>query len=476
MADLPIVITSAGRQPQPPQTLLAQLIAAVAATNPGYTATLPGSLIEDISSTDVGALVICDSAVTELINSLTPVGANQFLLLQLGQMYLGTGTAPAPPTNTGVSVIFSGPPGFVIGVGFLVSDGTYQYAVQDGGVIGAGGTTSPLAALATVPGSWAVPVASVSQLVTSVPSTVSPPVTVTNPLAGTPGGTAETEEAFRARVLQAGLATAVGMPTFLKTTLEQVTGVQPRLVSVLQQTGGGWEVIAGGSGDPYEIAYAIFTSIFDVSTLVGSTLRVLGITNANPGVVTTDKDHNYANGQVAQINGIVGMVNLNGVNFTVTVVDHRRFSIGINTTGYPAWVSGGVVTPNLRDVTVNINDYPNLYSVPFVNPPNQTVTVAVTYSTSQPNFVSQAAVAQLAAPALADYVNSVAVGQPMSLYEMQSTFLDSIATVLSAAVVTFIGFSVSINGVGTAPVAGTISGDPESYFSAVSTGVTVTQV
>ena len=53
--NFPITITTAGLQPQSPASLLAQLLAAVAATNPGYTGDLPASFIEDISSTDVGA-------------------------------------------------------------------------------------------------------------------------------------------------------------------------------------------------------------------------------------------------------------------------------------------------------------------------------------------------------------------------------------------------------------------------------------
>ena len=106
-ADIPVVITSAGAQPTPPATLLAQLIALVASTNSGYTASLPGSLIEDVSSTDVGALVICDTARVETINSLSPYSANAYLLSQLGQIYIGPGAAPAPPTNTSVYVVFT---------------------------------------------------------------------------------------------------------------------------------------------------------------------------------------------------------------------------------------------------------------------------------------------------------------------------------------------------------------------------------
>src|ERR1700674_533011 len=85
--NFPVVIGPQGLQPQQPADLLAQLLAAVAATNPGYTANLPGSLVEDISSTDVAAIALIDQAKVELVNSLTPLAANNFLLTQLGQIY-----------------------------------------------------------------------------------------------------------------------------------------------------------------------------------------------------------------------------------------------------------------------------------------------------------------------------------------------------------------------------------------------------
>src|ERR1700676_3806380 len=85
--NFPVIIGPQGLQPQQPTDLRAQLLAAVAATNPGYTANLPGGLIEDISSTDVAAIALIDQAKIEAVNSLTPLGANNFLLTQLGQIY-----------------------------------------------------------------------------------------------------------------------------------------------------------------------------------------------------------------------------------------------------------------------------------------------------------------------------------------------------------------------------------------------------
>ncbi len=254
MADIPVIITSAGAQPTPPAVLRETLLTGVEATSPGYTARLPGILIEDVSDTDVGGLVICDTARVETINSIAPNSANDFLLSLLGQVYIGPGAAPAPPTNTSVFVVFtvvdafSNPvPGYVIPRGFTVSDGTYQYVVQDGTVTLSNGVTAPVFCAAVLPGSWGVPTNSVSQVVTSVPTGFT--ITCTNPLPGTSGNAAaETNDQYRARVQQAGQAISTGTTTQLKTLLGQVPGVQQRLIST------GWRArssIQGSTSRPW---------------------------------------------------------------------------------------------------------------------------------------------------------------------------------------------------------------------------------
>lgn len=471
---LPTVVTAAGLQPTAPATIRANLEAAIAASNPGYTADLPGSLIEDILSTDVAAVAECDSARVELVNSLTPFGANLFLLNQLGAIY---GVIPGQATNTSVFVVFSGTVGFVVPPGFTVSDGTHQYIVQDGGIVATGGATSPLFCVATVAGSWGVPVGTVTTLVTSVPGAVA--LTCSNPSTGTPGGSQETEESYRVRVLQAGLASAQGMGRFLKTLLQDVSGVQSRLVSVAQIDGGGWEVICGG-GDPYQIAYAIFSGILDISSLVGSTIKITGLTNASPGVVTTNLNHGLTTGQSnVHIAGVVGTTGVNGGPYTVTVITEKTFSFGVDTTSSGAYVSGGAVTPNARNVSVNLNDYPDTYTIPYVNPPEQVVTVQLIWNTSSPNFVSDTAVAQVGGPAIQNYINSIPVGAPINLFELQEVFQAAVvaAGLVAIQYLTRMVFTVSINGVSTAPSAGTgiIAGDPESFFQCDASGVIITQ-
>jgi hypothetical protein len=264
--NIPVVLTETGLQPQSPTSLNEQLIADAVAQVPDLTTNLPGSLVEDVASTGTGGLLVCDSAKVELINSLTPYGANIFLLQQLGQIYLGQ-SQPGLATNTSVELVFSGTVGFVIPNGLLVSDGTHQYQVQTGGVIGTGGTSGSISAIATQTGSWAVNANTVTTIQTSIPNSIS--LSVTNPSAGTPGGTAETWASFRTRILQAGLAVSVSTPRYIKTLVGVVLGAQSNLISVQQATNG-LRVVVGGSADPYQVANAIFMSVANPAQLQGS--------------------------------------------------------------------------------------------------------------------------------------------------------------------------------------------------------------
>lgn len=468
---IPITMGVNGAQPQMPQALLAQLLALVQAFNPGYTANLPGILIEDVSSTDVNAIALCDSFFVELINSITPYGANLFILNQLAAML---GVQAGVDTNTNVYVVFSGPAGWPITQGFIVGDGTYQYVIQDGGVIGTGGASLPLFAVATIPGVWAVPPNTVNQFVTSVPSSID--VTFTNPLAGNPSTGPQSTEDFRAQVLQANLAASQGMTRYLKTLLQNVPGVTSRLISVRQPLTNQWEIIVGG-GDPYQVANAIFQGLFDISTLVGSIMSITNITNANPGVVTTLLNYGLPDGTVINIADVVGMTPVNNTPLTITGITEKTFSIGIDTSSYPAYVSGGVITPNPRNQVIDIYDYPDLYAIPFVTPPLQTVAITLTWNTNSSNPVSATAMAQAGAPALVAYVNSIAAGQPMNLFELQNAFQLATANILPTQLLTRMVFSVSINGVPISPSAGTgiIAGDPESYFDTDATQITIVQ-
>ena len=465
----PLTMTSAGPQPQSPTSLNSQLIALATQLSPGLTADLPGSLIEDISSTDTAALAMIDQARTDLINSVSPFAANSSLLTQLGAIY---GVQQGVGSNTSVYVVFSGPPGYTVVQGFTVGDGTYQYIVQDGGIIGAGGTTVPLFAVAILSGTWAVPQNTVTKLITSVPSTIA--LTVTNPSTGIPSSAAQSEQAYRAQVLQAGLATSQGMATYLKTLLQNVSGVQPNLISVQQGSPGGWRVVCGG-GDPYQTAFAIYSALFDISTLVGSQLAISGMTAANPVVISTNLNHNYTAGQTVTVTGATPTAY--NVTYTIASVTATTITTTTNGSGFGSYTSGATLSPNPRNVTVSINDYPDQYQVVFVNPPQQTVAVTVTWNTISTNFISPAAIAQLAQQPLVNYINGIAVGQPINLFELQNVFQTAVASVIPPQLLTRMIFQVIINGVIVSPSTGTgiYASDPESYFYTTAAQITVNQ-
>jgi hypothetical protein len=257
----------------PPETIRDNLIAKMEGILPDYTANLPLSLVENMTSTPVYALAQCEQAYIELINSISPTNSNLVILNQqaVAAGILGLGQ----PSRTSVYVVFSGVSGYIIPRGFLVGDSIYQYEVQDGGVIGSGGHSEPLYCLATQDGSWSVPAAQVTQLGTSVPTGYT--LTVNNPTDGLAGGESETVAQFRARVLRSWTYTSKGMTTYLKELLYQVSGVQQRLVSVKQQVSGLWSIICGG-GDPYEVGNEIFTALFDIASLAGSATTARNVT------------------------------------------------------------------------------------------------------------------------------------------------------------------------------------------------------
>lgn len=77
----------------------------------------------------------------------------------------------------------------------------------------------------------------------------------------------------------------------------------------------------------------------DKGTVYGaSVITVTGITNANPGVVTANS-HGFSNGDNVVLNGIDGMLEVNGVEYTVANVTANTFELsGINTTSYGTFI------------------------------------------------------------------------------------------------------------------------------------------
>jgi len=300
---------------------------------------------------------------------------------------------------------------------------------------------------------------------------------------------------------------------------------------------------------PYPSNPALFTGLFDISNVVGSTMIANSITNAYPAVVTTNINHGYTTGQVVQFTGATGMSGINGTPFIAVVLTEKTFSLAVAissivwsggtvtvTTAYPhgmpsgthtgtiygctpsayngtfvftqtgtttftyplatnpgadtvlgytdfdtvgagSYTGNGVITPNLHNITVSINDYPDTYSITFINPFAQTVQVALVWNTISTNYVSPTSIAAAGIPAIVTYINSIAVGQPINIFEMQTVFQAAVASLLPTSLISEMQFTVLINGVTTSPASGTgmIYGDPLSFFETTNALVTVTQ-
>ena len=74
------------------------------------------------------------------------------------------------------------------------------------------------------------------------------------------------------------------------------------------------------------------------------TFVISAITRASPGQITTATAHSYVTGDRVYITGVSGMTQANGQTVAVTVIDSTHFTIGINTSAYTAYISGGTVS------------------------------------------------------------------------------------------------------------------------------------
>ncbi len=112
----------------------------------------------------------------------------------------------------------------------------------------------------------------------------------------------------------------------------------------------------------------LYIRFFRDEGVVTETATVItGITQANPGVVTTSLAHGYANGDTVIINGVVGMTEINGRRFLVNNVTATTFELqdtdGVNfdTSGFTAYGSAGtavrvyeIVSPYTEDQLFDI--------------------------------------------------------------------------------------------------------------------------
>jgi hypothetical protein len=88
-------------------------------------------------------------------------------------------------------------------------------------------------------------------------------------------------------------------------------------------------------------------------------MSISGATQANPCVITATA-HGFVTGNTVLISGIVGMTELNDLQFTITVLTANTFSLdGVNSTAYTAYSSGGSAASlkYLQDVSRTASAY-----------------------------------------------------------------------------------------------------------------------
>lgn len=80
-------------------------------------------------------------------------------------------------------------------------------------------------------------------------------------------------------------------------------------------------------------------------------IAISGITKANPMVITVPTGHGLEMGDIIDVSGVVGMIQVNGQTYTITEVGTTTITIGaVNSTAYTTYVSGGVITKWTADI------------------------------------------------------------------------------------------------------------------------------
>ena len=84
----------------------------------------------------------------------------------------------------------------------------------------------------------------------------------------------------------------------------------------------------------------VATNTFEIATATNGK-DISAITRANPAAVTTVQAHGYLTGDEVHLHDVGGMTQVEGLGFTVTVTSTTTFTLGVNSSGYTTYTSGG---------------------------------------------------------------------------------------------------------------------------------------
>ena len=109
-------------------------------------------------------------------------------------------------------------------------------------------------------------------------------------------------------------------------------------------TASAWRVYqetVNGSGNTIKIDYANGSNDYDNIWDSSVAVNISAISQADPGEVTCSAAHGYSTGDIINIEDVEGMTEVNDGYYTITKVNATKFTIGVDTSGYTAYTTGG---------------------------------------------------------------------------------------------------------------------------------------
>ncbi len=148
------------------------------------------------------------------------------------------------------------------------------------------------------------------------------------------------------------------------TTVEMPCYCMKRIIPLYQQPWGNtgfW-----GSSSNWQFQQNITQGNGTTGSLTGI---ITNVTQANPAQVTSPL-YELPNGNMILISGVIGMPELNGNIYIITVVDANNFTINVDSTGFTTYISGGTWSTSAYTGTlINVPVVRSVNNNPMVSTP-----------------------------------------------------------------------------------------------------------
>ncbi len=164
----------------------------------------------------------------------------------------------------------------------------------------------------------------------------------------------------------------------------------------------------------YKIA-EITSTTFELATATNGK-EISAFTQANPGAVTTYAPHGYSDDDEVHFHDVGGMTETNGNGYTITVTSTTAFTIGVDTSGFTTFTSGGsaykaingtdwnawLKNGNVREAVLTVRGLDHLEGETTVALANGNVVRGLTVSAGAETFASEASRIHIGLPFTTD--------------------------------------------------------------------------